>query len=275
MKWKSLPRVNSYLVLLISGILLSSFTFAQKTVKVNGIKGVSVINDLVSLKDAKIDALNDAKLNALKKAGVVENINAYQILMSIQQERDFSQYFSSGILTNLQGAILNYQIVNDYNLIKKSEIELTVEVVINAEVILYETVPDDAFDVKVEGIKNVYNNNEVMKFAVSSTTDCYLNVFNWVEKDASLMYPNKYEQSILIEKGKKIEFPLNKINYTMQISDGEKTEKSKLIFVFTKKKLEFIDHDENFNTSTEKVLSWVSSVLPDQKKVFYKSILIQ
>ena len=275
MKWKSLPRVNSYLVLLISGILLSSFTFAQKTVKVNGIKGVSVINDLISLKDAKIDALNDAKLNALKKAGVVENINAYQILMSIQQERDFSQYFSSGILTNLQGAILNYQIVNDYNLIKKSEIELSVEVVINAEVILYETVPDDAFDVKVEGIKNVYNNNEVMKFAVSSTTDCYLNVFNWVEKDASLMYPNKYEQSILIEKGKKIEFPLNKINYTMQISDGEKSEKSKLIFVFTKKKLEFIDHDENFNTSTEKVLSWVSSVLPDQKKVFYKSILIQ
>ena len=275
MKWKSLPRVNSYLVLLISGILLSSFTFAQKTVNVNGIKGVSVINDLVSLKDAKIDALNDAKLNALKKAGVVENINAYQILMSIQQERDFSQYFSSGILTNLQGAILNYQIVNDYNLIKKSEIELSVEVVINAEVILYETVPDDAFDVKVEGIKNVYNNNEVMKFAVSSTTDCYLNVFNWVEKDASLMYPNKYEQSILIEKGKKIEFPLNKINYTMQISDGEKSEKSKLIFVFTKKKLEFIDHDENFNTSTEKVLSWVSSVLPDQKKVFYKSILIQ
>jgi hypothetical protein len=275
MKWKSLPRVNSYLILFISGILLSSFSLAQKTVKVNGIKGVSVINDLVSLKDAKIDALNDAKLNALKKAGVVENINAYQILMSIQQERDFSQYFSSGILTNLQGAILNYQVINDYNLIKKSDIELSVEVIINAEVILYETVPDDAFDVKVDGIKNVYNNNEVMSFSVSSTSDCFLNVFNWVEKDASLMYPNKFEQSILIEKGKKIEFPLNKINYTMQISDGAKTEKSKLIFVFTKKKLEFIDHDEEFNTSTEKVLSWVSSILPDQKKVFYKSILIQ
>jgi hypothetical protein len=65
LKWRNLLRVNNYILLFILGILLSPLVEAQKTHKVYGIKGVSIINENISYKEAKAEALNDAKINAL------------------------------------------------------------------------------------------------------------------------------------------------------------------------------------------------------------------
>ena len=134
MKWKNWLRVNNLFFFIY---LLPISISAQKIVNIKQVKGISIINDNLSYKEAKLEALNDAKINALKQAGVIENINSYQVLMSTQGNKDFSQFFSSGILTDLQGAVSKYNITKDYYYNKKSENELTVEVEISAEVIFF------------------------------------------------------------------------------------------------------------------------------------------
>jgi hypothetical protein len=271
MKWKNWLRVNNLFFFIY---LLPISISAQKIVNIKQVKGISIINDNLSYKEAKLEALNDAKINALKQAGVIENINSYQVLMSTQGNKDFSQFFSSGILTDLQGAVSKYNITKDYYYNKKSENELTVEVEISAEVILYDSKADPEFEIKLEGLKGIYLNKENLEFTITPTIDCYLKVFNWNQGDANLIYPNSYESSIKLEKGKKISFPLLKMNYLLK-ADENTDEKSKLLFVFTKKDLAFININENGSISLDNLFNWLSLIPLDQKKVFSKSILIQ
>jgi hypothetical protein len=271
MKWKNWLRVNNLFFFIY---LLPISISAQKIVNIKQVKGISIINDNLSYKEAKLEALNDAKINALKQAGVIENINSYQVLMSTQGNKDFSQFFSSGILTDLQGAVSKYNITKDYYYNKKSENELTVEVEISAEVILYDSKVDPEFEIKLEGLKGIYLNKENLEFTITPTIDCYLKVFNWNQGDANLIYPNSYESSIKLEKGKKISFPLLKMNYLLK-ADENTDEKSKLLFVFTKKDLAFINVNENGSISLDNLFNWLSLIPLDQKKVFSKSILIQ
>jgi|LakMenEpi03Aug12_release.lakeMendotaPanAssembly.Ray.scaffolds.fasta_scaffold12397_9 hypothetical protein len=271
MKWKNWLRVNNLFFFIY---LLPISISAQKIVNIKQVKGISIINDNLSYKEAKLEALNDAKINALKQAGVIENINSYQVLMSTQGNKDFSQFFSSGILTDLQGAVSKYNITKDYYYNKKSENELTVEVEISAEVILYDSKADPEFEIKLEGLKGIYLNKENLEFTITPTIDCYLKVFNWNQGDANLIYPNSYESSIKLEKGKKISFPLLKMNYLLK-ADENTDEKSKLLFVFTKKDLAFINVNENGSISLDNLFNWLSLIPLDQKKVFSKSILIQ
>lgn len=271
MKWKNWLRVNNLFFFIY---LLPISISAQKIVNIKQVKGISIINDNLSYKEAKLEALNDAKINALKQAGVIENINSYQVLMSTQGNKDFSQFFSSGILTDLQGAVSKYVITKDYYYNKKSENELTVEVEISAEVILYDSKADPEFEIKLEGLKGIYLNKENLEFTITPTIDCYLKVFNWNQGDANMIYPNSYESSIKLEKGKKISFPLLKMNYLLRADDNT-DEKSKLLFVFTKKELAFININENGSISLDNLFNWLSLIPLDQKKVFSKSILIQ
>lgn len=271
MKWKNWLRVNNLFFFIY---LLPISISAQKIVNIKQVKGISIINDNLSYKEAKLEALNDAKINALKQAGVIENINSYQVLMSTQGNKDFSQFFSSGILTDLQGAVSKYVITKDYYYNKKSENELTVEVEISAEVILYDSKADPEFEIKLEGLKGIYLNKENLEFTITPTIDCYLKVFNWNQGDANMIYPNSYESSIKLEKGKKISFPLLKMNYLLR-ADDNMDEKSKLLFVFTKKELAFININENGSISLDNLFNWLSLIPLDQKKVFSKSILIQ
>jgi len=274
MKWKNWQRVNNLFLLLFFLYLLPYSVFAQKIVNIKQVKGISIINDNLSYKEAKLEALNDAKINALKQAGVIENINSYQVLMSTQGNKDFSQFFSSGILTDLQGAVSKYVITKDFYYNKKSENELTVEVEISAEVILYDSKADPEFDIKLEGLKGIYLNKESLEFSVIPTIDCYLKIFNWNQGDANMIYPNNFESSILLERGKKTSFPLLKMNYSLE-ADDKTDEKSKLLFVFTKKDLTFINTNQNGSISLDNLFNWLSLIPLDQKKVTSKSILIQ
>lgn len=63
-------------------------------------------------------------------------------------------------------------------------------------------------------------------------------------------------------------FPKN-VDYVMErTTKGDKPETTRLIFVFTKRQMEFIDlQGEEQITSVEKILSWIYSISPDQRKV--------
>jgi hypothetical protein len=217
--------------------------------------------------------LNDAKINALKKVGIEENINSYQLLFTSQQKNDYSQFFSSDVQSEIQGAVKSYDIKNE-RIFCKSDFEIIYEITINAKVIRYDSKPDITFDANIEGIKKVYNNNDKLTFNIKTTLSCYLTIFNITDKEAILLYPNAYEKQILISPTQQYGFPFAKIDYILN-TDQKLQEINRLIFVFTKTQIPFIKVNKDQLTTNENIFTWIYSILPDQRKVEYDVLLIQ
>jgi len=271
-KWTKCQKSSNLLFALVLFLLTFNLS-AQKLVKVSGIKGISYISGDVSVNQAKYSALNEAKINALKAASVGENVKSYQLLFSSQEKNEYSQFFSSDIQSEIQGAVASYDITNQAT-VKKSEIEMYIEITIDASVIKYETKPDNTFDAYIEGLKAVYNNHDKLTFTVKTTQACYLTIFNITDLNATLMYPNSYEQQNSFNSIKVYNFPLGQVDYALE-TDLKDKESNRLIFVFTKTAVPFIKMDKDQVTTNDNIFNWIYSIMPDQRKVEYRSLVIQ
>lgn len=272
LKWKKCQRSNK-VALCFLALLLVFQVSAQKQVKVSGIKGTAFITGDVSPNQAKLIALNDAKINALKAAGIGENIKSYQLLFSSQEKNEFSQFFSSDIQSEIQGAVSSYEVTNQATVTKSDDV-LNIEVTIDATVIKYETKPDNTFDAYIEGLKAVYNNHDKLTFTVKTTQVCYLTIFSITDVDATMMYPNFYEKQNQFDSINVYHFPLGQVDYELETELKEK-ESNRLIFVFTKTAVPFIKMNKDQVTTNEAIFNWIYSIMPDQRKVEYRSLVIQ
>lgn len=270
-KWKKCQKGNKLLLFFIL-LLTTNIISAQKVVKVKDIKGMAFITGDVSPNQAQVLALNDAKINALKAAGVGENIKSYQMLFNSQAKNEYSQFFHSDIQSEIQGAVQNYEVKKQAT-IQKNEIELYIEVTIDASIIKYETKPDYTFDVNIEGVKSVYNNNDNCIFSVAATQLCYLTVFDITDSESSLLYPNSYEKQIPIKAGELYKFPNANIEYGLECKKCPET--NRFIFVFTKTQIPFIKIDKDQLTNNDAIFNWIYSIMPDQRKVEYRALTIQ
>ena len=268
-KWKKWLKSNSLIFLLF---VFSLPVTAQKIVKVSGVKGIAYITGNISPNEAKALAVNDAKINALKAAGISENIKSYQLLFTSQEKNDYSQFFNSDIQSEIQGAVESFSIVNEAT-VKKSDFELYMQITIDAVVIKYETKPDVTFDANIEGLKAVYNNHDNLSFSLSTTQNCYLTVFNINDLEATLMFPNAYEKNNSLVAKQSYKFPLGNVDYELETNLKDK-ESNRLIFVFTKIEIPFIKMDKDQVTTSEAIFSWIYSMMPDQRKVNYHSLFI-
>ncbi len=271
-KWIKCRKSNNwffcFLFLFTAGNLL-----AQKTTQVKDVTGAAYIAGDVSPNQAHAQALNDAKTNALKAAGIGEQIKSYQLLFTSQEKNDYSQFFSSDIQSEIQGSVQSYEIKSE-RIYCKSEFEIVSEITIDASVIKYDSKPDISFDANIEGIKSVYNNDDKLNFSLRATQNAYLTIFNITDKDAFMLYPNTYEKQIMVKALDMYNFPLAKIDYTLH-TDMKQQETNRLIFVFTKTAIPFIKMDKDQVTTHENIFSWIYSIMPDQRKVEYLTLTIQ
>ena len=271
-KWKKCQKNCKYLLFFLLLFTISNL-FAQKVSQVSDIKGTSYITGDISPNQAKAQALNDAKLNALKAAGIGEHINSYQLLFTSQQKNDYSQFFSSDIQSEIQGAVQSYEIKSERTYCK-SEIEIICEVTIDASVIKYEPKPDVTFNMNIEGVKATYNNDDKLSFTFKATQDGYLTIFDITDKEAFLLYPNAYEKQKVLKGSELYSFPIAKIDYTLH-TDLKQQETNRLIFVYTKTLIPFMKMNKDQVATYENIFSWIYSIMPDQRKVEYLILTIQ
>jgi hypothetical protein len=252
--------------------MLSTNLFSQKISKVTAIKGVAYISGDISPNQAKQQAINDAKLNALKAAGIEEHISSYQLLFTSQAKNDYSQFFNSNIQSEIQGAVKTYEIKSEQIFCKNDNV-IVCEVVIDATIIKYDTKPDINFDANIEGIKAAYNNNEKLAFSIKTTAHCYLTIFSIADTEASVLYPNQYENQIILKPYEVYNFPFSKVDYLMS-TEMKSQETNRLIFVFTKTQIPFIKMSKDQITTQETIFSWLYSIAPDKRKVEYYNTII-
>ncbi|MGE0076659.1 MAG: DUF4384 domain-containing protein [Bacteroidales bacterium] len=264
----------------ISALLFITFfysAFAQDVTHITGAKGRQVIVGNINEDEAKNRALAEAKLNALKMAGVSEHIQSYDFLFKSEIGTKFDEVFMTDMQSEIRGAVKNYTMKVDKGIDEFKN--FYVEVSIDAEIILYQTSPDPAFKVKIEGIEQGYKNGDKLKYSVNPTIDCYLNIFNLYENNASVIFPNEFEKSTFFKANEKITFPQSVLldGYVLEKSSNE-PEKNKLLFVFTKEKIPYnnytISADGDQITTFEDISSWLFSIAPDKRVNYFVQFVI-
>ena len=248
---------------------------AQDIIEVKGIVGESEIVGRISESEARQAAINNAKVEALRKAGVGEYLKTYENLYRSEINNDFSEFFSTDTHAELQGAIQSYQIVNEKRKLDPTTSLFMYEVTLNASVILYSSKPDPTFNVKIDGVKGVYEEGEDLTFSIYSTKECFLHIFSISDGYTCMLYPNSIESQKRIEANKEILFPLGIMEYPL-FKSGKTPEVTRIIFVFTKTPIRFLKYKSNLTdgfeewiTTSEDVFSWIYSITPDSRAVDY------
>jgi hypothetical protein len=243
----------------------------QTNYNTRNVTGSCYVQGNLSPDDAKKNAINDAKLNALLKFGISEHISSYKILYKQQTNNNFEQVFNSQLLSELSGNIVSYQITKE-RFYCKNDFEIIYEVTIDAEIIKYKTSLDNKYQVNISGIKGIYTDGEDFGFNLKTTHDCYLTIFDLLDTTAYLVYPQT-DKSLQINKNSLIKFPFEG-SLDTKLSDSKSSQENhRLLCVMTKEFYPFIIHNEFFS-SYENVLTWINSIEPYNRNVQYYPFVI-
>lgn len=249
-------------------LFLAEFTaLSQKKIKIRNVEGSYIISQDVTLKRAREEAIIEAKKEALRKAGISENISSTNVLSKSSGD-GFSQVFNEFSSVELNGKVIDWEVTEEE--IKKDEFgNLTSWVQLDAEVIKYETTSDPSFKIKVTGIEEFYKEGSKMSFTVHPHKEGYLKIFYFDEElNCDMIYPNAYENNRLFEKGQEIKFPISPMIEYEMVTDSDK-EVNHLVFVFLKKDIPFLE-----NVSYKQLIKWLYAIPPAQRQVEFFSYVI-
>jgi len=266
-------KINPLLLLFL--FIFNLFSFSQEIIiDVKKVQGVSYISGNTSPIAAKEQALNEAKLNALRKANISEEIISNETLLTSESDGNFQDFYSSDFYSNFKGAIKSFEIISDTMIPVEQGIKRLIT--INAKVIKYKTVEDSNFIIDVDGIKGSYNAGNYVEFNVLSSKKCYLTIF-WIDESGSgVLYPNNEEDYFPLIPNENYEFPLadSTRNYEITINNKEKSkETNRLLFVFTKNQIPFVK-TTNSELNKKYIFSWVNSIEPSERKIRSFSYLV-
>jgi hypothetical protein len=123
------------LILILAVISYPLLAICQ-TVRVTNITGQAQVTGNISPDEARKEALDDAKLNALKGAGIEEKISCYQSLSTDQVNDNDNQSFQSHIQSDMLGAVKFDTIISE-GMVRDSNSNVFYRVRINALVTTY------------------------------------------------------------------------------------------------------------------------------------------
>jgi hypothetical protein len=251
-------RIIFVLVLII--VVYNSFSQEKvNEIKIEEVSGIAVGSDNESVVEITQRAINEAKAIAMKKAGIEENISSFTDYFQKEEDGKYEDLFTTDFLSDIRGSVKDVEIIN----IKKSFDEighLKVEAVISCTVLKYLTEKDIAFNAWIDGVGMFYQNETNLIFKIKSSKDSWLKIFILGEKEAFQLFPNEKELSFMLKANNQYSFPSEKMDY--ELYTEKKSELHRIIFVFMKENIPFIDDVEYKN-----IIDWVFSIPPDMRVI--------
>lgn len=240
---------------------------AQRMVKVDRAIGVVDFHQDITMSAAKEKALQEAKLNALRQAGVGENISENSLLFQQSSAEKADALFSSLISNQINGEIAGFEILSEG--LQTIMDRPSYEVVIRAEVKVYDKEEASGIQLELGGLRDQYFDQEGLQFSVLPNRAGYLQAFVVSEAEVYQVYPNAYEKGVLLEGGQKVGFPVNKtLDYILETTKAEAIHY--LVLVYTLQPVN-IATPANLN----ELLSRISGIPRSQKTVSWHSFLVR
>ena len=260
-------------VFLLVFSLTSIFAQKQKGVEVIG-TGYGVA-ETVSL--AKQKALYDAKKDALKQAGIPENIVSFAGIVISNDETMMSNTSINEVdILSLNGDIVvkeeNYF---DQTFLPNTEL-IRISARIKAEV--YVEKEEETFKVEVLDLKDWYHERDKITFSIAVSQECYLRIF-WFDMSSEsfpgeLIFPHpEYFNDVVFGTGNKHLFPptntqilkRGELDFTAEKYSDNPLESSLLLVVALKKNVPFIGE-----VTWNSVMQWLHKIKPNQRTFMWK-----
>ncbi len=247
-------------------VVLFAFTVSAQDekleeIKLTGIVGEALGGEQMSPEQVKQKAINAAKIKALQKAGIEENIKSYTDYFRSESDNTMEELFTSDVLSNIEGTVKEIEVVDAKpGFTMENQIKYTVT--INCTVVKYNVSKDLTFDAWIEGIKPFYKAGSGLTFTVKPTQPCYIRAFVFTDSSYILL-PNDWEKSKLLAAHEITAFPDESImnSYEMTIYKKEK-ETNRLIIVLLKKEIYYTG-----NLEYKEITDWIMSIPPDERMI--------
>ena len=259
--------------------LLFSSIHAQQQLRVHA-NGISVSRDKTP-KEALDEALTDAKKNALLTAGISEKLVVSNLLYTYGNEQNIETFFHGISNSELTANILIDSIYSERN---EFDIHgnMIISVEIDAVVYAYEEPRDPGLFFDINGLKEVYYENENIAFSFIPSRNGYLTIFAFNESESFVLYPFKNEEYKYLSDKKEqvfikevmVSFPINEAydpGYSIEMNDPFTDEVSLLLFIYTKDHVPWIDKQ----ISLESVRSWIYEIPISEREVVYRNVLLK
>lgn len=204
------------------------------------------------------NALNQAKVEALRQAGVPERIFESTLQYRSENLKESNEKFESLVSNDITGEILDFKITKE----QKSTNEfnnLICEVWIDATVIIHKNSRDPGFDLDVKKLRENYSSPDKLSFEIQPRKDGYLTIFILSEDGTTRLYPNKLEKREKLIGQKVYDFPRSKaLDY--EVSTNLDFEINYLVLLYTKQEIPFTKEE-----TPENVLRFITSIDPAEK----------
>ena len=251
-----------FLPVIISLFLVSSALNAQqkvKEIKIKEVEGLAIGGDMESIDQVTQRAINEAKVEALKQAGIAENIASFSDFFQSEDNEKYEELFTSDILSDIRGSVKDIDVLETKKSFDQAD-RLKIEVLINCTVVKYLTEKDLTFDVRVDGVGMFYPNETNLKFILNPSKDAYVKIFIFSETEAFQLFPNEYELSYLLAANKQYYFPSETMDYTLV--SNKKSEIHRMVMVFMKEDIPYTNDVEY-----KKIIDWIFSIPPDMRVI--------
>ena len=270
---------KTILLFLILAFVGSLHVMGQKKKTVRA-TGTAISHDLTP-EQTRAKAIEDAKRNALNKAGVSETISFTDFSYKFEDNEKFGEIFQAISMIETGGEIVVDEVLSetkDFNEFGN----MVVEVEIEATVYRHRKSADPTFLLRVDGIDEVYQNEDLLQFTVAPTQDAFLKIFNITEESTSVLYPYSSKENPqyndktgrLFKANEAVQLPLHPAysdGYYLEVdTPGKDREFNILLFVFTKQDIPFIE-DPTFNN----VMKWIYSISPDERVMAQEGFVIK
>ena len=264
--------MNKNLLFSILTICFLVFSFslsAQKKQTVRA-KGSYFSSDLTP-EQTKIKAIEEAKREALVKAGVSETVTFSDFSYQFEDNEKFKEIFQAISAIETGGEIIVDSVLKETRSFNEFG-NMVIEVEIEATIFQHKEKADPKFLIEVEGIDEVYKNEDYLQFKFTPQQDGYLKIFNITDEETYLLYPYKdLENKKLNDDPDRLflkriteQLPVHpafRDGYYLEIDTPGKTQEFNiLMFVFTKQNIPFLG-TANFKN----MMSWIYAIPPDER----------
>lgn len=241
--------------------------FAQEEKSVENIKGEWVISNDITPALAREKAIDQAKGEALRQAGVPEYVAESNFSYKTERNNTLEDIHKSLTSIDVSGEISAFKVIKEEK--RKNEFgNLLYDVWINATVVLHKTSKDPGFTLDVNGIRETYRSPEELVFDIIPSKEGFLQVFILGDTESSHLYPNKIEKREKLEGGKTYRFPRSHaLDYEVS-SKG--MEINYVVLLYTKTEVPFLGEE-----TSENILRFIATIDPSQKCLKSYSILIK
>lgn len=259
-------------LMLIICLMAFHLSYSNEVVRVRGAVGRWEVSNDITPKQAEERALFEAKKEALRKAGIMENVWSVFGQVTSDSGNEFAEAYSSVSMLAINGMVnvTDMNVSDEWDPGLKRDVKV---VTIDAYVTKDETKEDKSYAIEVFDIAPIYKDQELFECSFKiHGTDSYLKFFWFGEDGAAIVYPNEEEGNQLFKAGTRYHFPVTtKIDMVMEKADKSKdVEKVNIIVVATKQDYPYLG-----DTDYQSILTWIYNLPADQRTLFYTLTLIK